>query len=64
MTSPDTDPEESSMPLVAHLIELRNRLLKAILAILAIFLVLYPLRTSSMPGCPAPCAPICRKAPP
>ena len=42
MTNPETDPEESSMPLVAHLIELRNRLLKAILAILAVFLVLYP----------------------
>ncbi len=35
-------PDENTMPLVAHLVELRNRLLKAILAILLVFLALYP----------------------
>lgn len=42
MTNPDANPDENTMPLVAHLIELRNRLLKAILAILVVFLALYP----------------------
>lgn len=42
MTSPDANPDDNTMPLVAHLIELRNRLLKAILAILVVFLALYP----------------------
>lgn len=35
----DTDP---GLPLIAHLVELRNRLLKAVLAILAAFLCLFP----------------------
>ncbi|XOZ33052.1 twin-arginine translocase subunit TatC [Halomonadaceae bacterium KBTZ08] len=42
MTQQDEHPDEETMPLVAHLVELRNRLLKAILAILVIFLALYP----------------------
>ena len=42
MSQSDSNIDDQSMPLVAHLVELRNRLLKAILAILAVFLVLYP----------------------
>ncbi|WP_077529500.1 twin-arginine translocase subunit TatC [Vreelandella utahensis] len=42
MSQEDNHPDENTMPLVAHLVELRNRLLKAILAILVIFLALYP----------------------
>lgn len=42
MSQEDNHPDENTMPLVAHLVELRNRLLKAILAILLIFLALYP----------------------
>ncbi|PAU81600.1 twin-arginine translocase subunit TatC [Halovibrio salipaludis] len=42
MSQQDNHPDENTMPLVAHLVELRNRLLKAILAILVIFLALYP----------------------
>ncbi|MDX1587527.1 MAG: twin-arginine translocase subunit TatC [Oleiphilaceae bacterium] len=34
--------EDQSMPLVAHLIELRNRLLRSVLSILLVFLPLYP----------------------
>ncbi len=33
-------PQDTEMPLLAHLVELRSRLLKAVLAIVAIFLVL------------------------
>lgn len=36
---PDEDP---GLPLIAHLIELRNRLLKAVLAVGVVFLVLFP----------------------
>ncbi|MFO7787798.1 MAG: twin-arginine translocase subunit TatC [Halospina sp.] len=42
MSEQDNAPDENTMPLVAHLVELRNRLLKAILAILLVFLALYP----------------------
>jgi len=42
MSQQDDSLDENTMPLVAHLVELRNRLLKAILAILVIFLALYP----------------------
>ena len=36
------DPTTSAMPLVAHLTELRDRLLRAILAVLVVFLCLFP----------------------
>jgi len=36
------DPAHSAMPLVAHLTELRDRLLRAILAVLVVFLCLFP----------------------
>lgn len=36
------DPNDSAMPLVAHLTELRDRLLRAILAVLVVFLCLFP----------------------
>ena len=32
------DPNDSAMPLVAHLTELRDRLLRAILAVLVVFI--------------------------
>jgi sec-independent protein translocase protein TatC len=40
--NPDTPPQESFM---SHLLELRNRLVKAALAILIIFLALSPFMT-------------------
>ncbi len=36
------DPNDSAMPLVAHLTELRDRLLRAILAVLVVFICLFP----------------------
>jgi len=44
MTKPN-DPSDSALleqPFVAHLIELRDRLLKSIYGILAVFLLLFP----------------------
>jgi sec-independent protein translocase protein TatC len=40
---PEREPhDDPGLPLIAHLVELRNRLLKAVLAILVAFLVLFP----------------------
>lgn len=36
------DPNDRAMPLVAHLTELRDRLLRAILAVLVVFICLFP----------------------
>ncbi len=36
--------DQQEMPLIAHLLELRNRLLKMVLAVLVCFLVLFPFR--------------------
>jgi len=36
------DPNDSAMPLVAHLTELRDRLLRTILAVLLVFICLFP----------------------
>jgi len=36
------DPNDGAMPLVAHLTELRDRLLRAILAVLVVFICLFP----------------------
>jgi sec-independent protein translocase protein TatC len=43
MTDPDREAGDSEQPFIDHLIELRNRLLKAALAILLVFLALTPL---------------------
>lgn len=40
--SDDNRIDDQTMPLVAHLIELRNRLLRSFLAVLVVFLPLYP----------------------
>ena len=37
-------PEQQEMPLIEHLLELRNRLLKMVLAVLLCFAVLFPFR--------------------
>jgi sec-independent protein translocase protein TatC len=42
MMSADTPSPSPEQPLVAHLLELRDRLLRAVLAVLAVFLVLFP----------------------
>ncbi len=39
--SVDTNPADTAMPLVAHLSELRDRLLKSVLAILLVFIALF-----------------------
>jgi sec-independent protein translocase protein TatC len=39
-------PPDSGMPLVAHLVELRDRLLRIVLVVLALFLVLFPFRNT------------------
>jgi sec-independent protein translocase protein TatC len=41
MSEPDNDSQDQAMPLVAHLTELRDRLLRSILAVLLIFLGLF-----------------------
>lgn len=41
MTQPDPATEHTEQPLMAHLIELRNRLLKIVLAVLLVFLSLF-----------------------
>src|SRR5690606_14166195 len=42
MSTPETyDPEEKQESFISHLIELRQRLLKAVLAILGVFVVLF-----------------------
>src|SRR5690606_3438517 len=37
-----TPPEQQEMPLIEHLLELRNRLLKMVLAVIICFAVIYP----------------------
>ncbi len=41
MTEPETDSQDQAMPLIAHLTELRDRLLRSVLAVLVIFLGLF-----------------------
>ena len=44
MTEPSAEPDSTDqpLPLVAHLTELRDRLLRALLAVLVVFIGLFP----------------------
>jgi Sec-independent protein secretion pathway component TatC len=59
----DTSEKKSTTELfVAHLIELRTRLLHSVVALLLVFIALFPWRQISTPGWRSPCCPSCPKA--
>ena len=56
--------EDQPLPLVAHLTELRDRLLRALLAVLIVFIGLFPFANEIYSFVSSRCARCCPKVPP
>ena len=57
-------PEQQEMPLIEHLLELRNRLLKMVLAVLVCFAAIYPFANELYLWLSEPIRPCCPLARP